>query len=121
MKHAAVVVLLSVGMLYASASTAAPTCSIEIHPRFNLYVISVGGKPFKNKHYVDYDDAALLQRVLVDSGHCVPSQKVAKCGTGARPGDGNKVLLAGGKIASTQPRSTDPAGVTWSSNDCAAP
>lgn len=120
MKHAATVILLFAGMFYASASAAAPTCGIEIHPRFNLYVISVDGKPFKNKHYVDYDDAALLQRVLVDSGHCVPSQKVAKCGTGAPSDDGNKVLLAGSKITSTQLRSTDSARVTWSSNDCAS-
>lgn len=118
MKLAATLSLLAAGVLYASASSAAPTCSIEIHPRFNLYVISVGGKPFKNKHYVDYDDAALLQRVLVESGHCVPSQKVAKCDSRGDTLNGNVVRLAdaGGK----KKRAADPAQLSWSPTDCTA-
>ena len=119
MKLATTLALFSAGMVCASASIAAPTCSIEIHPRFNLYVISVDGKPFKNKHYVDYDDAALLQRVLVDAGDCVPVQKVAKCDSRGNTGSRKNVLLAGATTGSTKKRTADAAQLSWSSSGCA--
>lgn len=118
MKFATTLSLLSAGMLHASAVHAAPTCSIEIHPRFNLYVVSVGGKPFKNKHYVDYDDAALLRRVLVDAGDCVPAQKVAKCDSGKDTESGQIVRLAG--AGPVKKRAADDTQLRWSPTDCTA-
>ena len=118
MNRAITLALLSAGLLYASAGAAAPTCSVEIHPRFNLYVISVNGMPFKNKHYVDYDDAALLHKVLVDSGHCVAAQKVARCDQGGKSGKDKIVRLAGGANTKANARSSDPAALGWSSTAC---
>ncbi|HEX9586047.1 MAG TPA: hypothetical protein VGB36_16235 [Gammaproteobacteria bacterium] len=118
MKFAAVLALLAAGMLYAPADSAVPACAIEIHPRFNLYVISVGGRPFKNKHYVDYDDAARLHRVLVDAGHCVPAQKIAKCGS---PGDAQGRKLVGLAGAGADPANNRAgARLSWSPADCTA-
>lgn len=118
MKFAAALPLLAAGMLYAPAGSAVPACGIEIHPRFNLYVISVSGRPFKNKHYVDYDDAALLHRVLVDAGHCVPAQKIAICDS---PGDaqGRRFVRPAGAGADPANKRAG-ARLSWSPADCTA-
>lgn len=118
MKTAATLSLLAAGIIYASTTNAAPVCGIEIHPRFNLYVVNVDGKPFKNKHYVDYDDAALLHRVLVDGGRCVPAQTVAKCDPSGNAGHARIV-----RLAATGPGKKRPAGaaqLSWSPGDCTA-
>lgn len=121
MRLTGAIALLVAGPLLATAARAAPTCSVEVHPRFNLYVVSVDGKPFKNKHYIDREDAALLSRVLVESGQCVAARKVATCGLDGNPPNRRRVQLASAGSARQSAAGADPAQLTWSSPGCGQP
>lgn len=111
---------LSIFLILSPGAALAATCSIDIHPRFNLYVINVDGKPFKNKHYVDYGDAALLRSVLVEAGRCVPVEKLAKCGSGGSTGRTRVVLLPGATAGPKNTRSGN-AQLNWSADACRRP
>lgn len=147
MRHGAAFALLCVGALAARAGFAAPTCSVEVHPRFNLYVVSVDGVPFKNKHYIDRDDASQLSRVLVESGYCVAAQPRAPTATlaadmPATSPEATKPTLASRELTSCDPppvqpaarvrlasanasgakaRAADPAQLSWRAGDCKRP
>ncbi len=45
----------------------------------SLYAVTVDGRPYKNKHYVSYDDALKLRDVLVATGACRLAAPVHRC------------------------------------------
>ena len=42
-------------------------------------IVTVDGQPFRNKHYLTYDDAVSLRDVLVSTGMCRQSQNLRRC------------------------------------------
>ena len=69
--------LLATSAMFAEQAMAA-TCDIEVDARA-LYAVTVDGHPFKDKHYLTYDDALALRDVLVSSGVCKRAKVSRKC------------------------------------------
>jgi hypothetical protein len=45
-------------------------CDIVVDPRMPVYLVMVGGAPYRNKRYLTWDDALRLRDVLVSAGTC---------------------------------------------------
>ena len=90
MKHS----LLALVVLGCAAGPAqAAVCDIEVDPNFPLYMVTVDGKAFKNKRYVDPTDALALRDVLVSTGVCQRTKKLRRCSV--RENSGQYVVFRG--------------------------
>ena len=61
-----------------AAEPPAAICDIEID-NHALYVVTVDGAAFKDKHYLTYDDAVQLRDVLVGTGMCTRATTLRQC------------------------------------------
>lgn len=45
-------------------------CDIQVDARMAVYMVIVGGQPYRDKRYLTWDDALKLRDVLVSAGAC---------------------------------------------------
>jgi hypothetical protein len=74
----------------APALAADDECDIVVDPRMSVYVVLVGGVPYREKRYLTWDDALRLRDVLVSAG---------TCGRAAGPKPCKLELIAAGNYA----------------------
>lgn len=63
----------------AAGKKATNLCDIEVDPRMSLYMVMAGGKPYKGKRYLTWDDALRLRDFLVSAGECKRAAPAKLC------------------------------------------
>jgi hypothetical protein len=71
--------LVCVNAFAANGKKTANLCDIQVDPRMSLYVVIAGGKPYKEKRYLTWDDALRLRDFLVSAGECKRAAPAKPC------------------------------------------
>lgn len=75
--------------------TPSETCDIEVDTQMSVYMVTVGGVPYRNKRYLTYDDAVRLRDVLVSAGACDRAGPPRRCQLKLRAA-GDYAIIRGG-------------------------
>ena len=54
-------------------------CDIAVDTRMSVYMVMVGGEPYRDKRYLTWDDALKLRDVLVSAGACERAAPAKPC------------------------------------------